>query len=622
MASGSIAVAALCPRASAALSAAVALMLLAGAALSVLFIVFTGRLVGAVPPAVRGGFDSDAGRRVVELLVLVAIVFVAQQAVTPAREVLADSLGRRVDAHVRGRVMVAALAPVGIAHLEDPDLLDKVSMAQSVGIANVTPGDAVQGVTTNAATRLQILGAGAVVASYHWPLAIAIVGGGLLARGRLVRESARWVAIVAGGTAKLRRAFYFRNLALAPDAAKETRVFGLGRWVRDRYTGHWLEVMGELWRERKSGGHLTVLWFLPVAIASVATLLLAADAALARDITLERLAIVAQAVVAAAAVYMTDSDLLVDYGAAGIPAVTDLEAATAALEPKAGGTEPAPVLPQREIRFDGVSFRYRGRDNDVYSSLDLEIPAGRSLAIVGSNGAGKTTMVKLLARFYEPTAGRITVDGIDLRELDAHAWRRQIAVIFQDFVRYELSAADNVGLAALAGSAPGGPSHADEARRRAAERAGILDVLDGLGSGWDTVLSREYEGGAELSGGQWQRVALARALFAVEQGAKVLVLDEPTASLDVRAEAELFDRFLDLTRGLTTILVSHRFSSVRHADRIAVLADGRVIEQGTHDQLMAHDGRYAAMFRLQASRFTDGADGADGETSPDGDSDA
>nr|QEO74447.1 ABC transporter ATP-binding protein [uncultured bacterium] len=603
MASGSLAVARVCPRASLPLTVAVAAALAAGVALAVGFIAVTGRLVGTVPAAVRDGFDSEAGRRLIGYLAAAAIIFVVQEVLGPIRDFLAESLGRRVDAHLRGRVMTAALAPVGIAHLEDPDLLDKVSMAQHVGIANVTPGDGVIGVAGNAATRLQVLGAGALVATFHPLLAIAIVAGGLIARTRLMRESARWVAFIAGRTQSLRRANYFRDLALTPAAAKETRVFGLADWVRDRYTAQWLEVMTGLWRERRHGLGRTVVWFLPVAAASLGTLLLAGRTALAGNMTLTDLAIVSQAAVAAAAVYLTDNDLIVEYGAAGLPGVTALEAAVADPRLALTGSRPATGLPAREVRLEGVSFRYAGRDDDVYAGLDLTIPVGRSLAVVGPNGAGKTTLVKLLARLYDPTAGHITVDGVDLRELEPESWRRQLAVIFQDFVRYELPAIDNVALASLASvpATEGAPAEA----QRAAERAGAAEILAGLPSGWATVLSREYEGGADLSGGQWQRVALARALHAVEYGARVLVLDEPTASLDVRAEAELFDRFLELTAGLTTILISHRFSSVRHADRIAVLEHGHIIEQGSHDELIAADGRYAGMFRLQASRFTD-----------------
>jgi ATP-binding cassette subfamily B protein len=205
--------------------------------------------------------------------------------------------------------------------------------------------------------------------------------------------------------------------------------------------------------------------------------------------------------------------------------------------------------------------------------------------------------VKLLARLYEPQSGRISVDGIDVRSFPARAWRRRLGAIFQDFVHYDLSLADNVGF--------GAPELLNEPERITSvlARAGGDELLNRLPEGLDTVLSRSYEGGSELSGGQWQRVAIARALMAVEAGAGVLVLDEPTANLDVRAEAAFFDQFLELTQGLTTVLISHRFSTVRRADRIVVLAEGAVVEEGSHEELLELGGRYAELFRLQAARF-------------------
>ena len=210
---------------------------------------------------------------------------------------------------------------------------------------------------------------------------------------------------------------------------------------------------------------------------------------------------------------------------------------------------------------------------------------------MGQNGAGKTTLAKLLCRLYDPDEGAIEVDGIDLRDLDLESWRSRITAVFQDFVRFELPLRDNV--------APAGAP--DEAILAALAEAGASDLAD-----LDTILAKGYAGGTDLSGGQWQRVALARALCAVEEGAGLVLLDEPTAQLDVRGEAEIFDRILAATRDCTTILVSHRFSTVRHADRICVLEHGRVIELGTHDELMAAEGRYRTMFDLQAQRFAAG----------------
>jgi ABC-type multidrug transport system fused ATPase/permease subunit len=271
-----------------------------------------------------------------------------------------------------------------------------------------------------------------------------------------------------------------------------------------------------------------------------------------------------------------------------VAAVLRLEDAMAEAGTLESGDRPADGLPARDVRFHDVTFGYESSSAPILDGFDLTIAAGTSLAIVGQNGAGKTTLVKLLCRLYDPQAGAVEVDGVDIRSLDLQSWRRRVAAVFQDFVRYELSLRDNV--------APTGAP--DDEILAALRDAGAHELAE-----LSTVLARGYEGGTDLSGGQWQRIALARALCAVRLGAGVVVLDEPTAQLDVRGEAEIFDRILSATRDCTTILISHRFSTVRHADRICVLEHGKVVELGSHDELMALGGRYKTMFELQASRF-------------------
>jgi ATP-binding cassette subfamily B protein len=312
-------------------------------------------------------------------------------------------------------------------------------------------------------------------------------------------------------------------------------------------------------------------------------------------LTLGEVVVFAQCAVGTSLIAFGGLSWALDSSAAPVAAVLRLEAAMApagALTAGRGASRAAGHMPVRDIRFRDLTFAYPD-GAPVLDRFDLTIPAGTSLAIVGQNGAGKTTLAKLLCRLYDPQSGSIEVDGVDLRDVDIASWRARLAAVFQDFLRFELPMRDNV--------APAGAP--DDVIRAALESAGAADLAS-----LDTVLARGYEGGTDLSGGQWQRVALARALCAVQLGAGVVLLDEPTAQLDVRGEAEIFERILAATRRCTTILISHRFSTVRHADRICVLEHGRVVELGTHDELMSQNGRYCTMFDLQAQRFTGGED--------------
>jgi ATP-binding cassette subfamily B protein len=247
------------------------------------------------------------------------------------------------------------------------------------------------------------------------------------------------------------------------------------------------------------------------------------------------------------------------------------------------------------IRFEGVGFRYPGQERWALRHVSLEIPRGQSLALVGHNGAGKTTFIKLLTRLYEPTEGRILLDGVDLREWNAEALYKRIGVIFQDFNRYQFTVRENVGVGSI--------DHAADTARveRAIERGGATAVVGKLPLGLEAPLGRWFNDGAELSGGQWQTIALARAYMREE--ADILVLDEPTAALDAEAEYAVFERFRELTRGRTTILISHRFPTVRMADRIVVIEGGGIVEQGSHAELIARGGRYAELFALQARGY-------------------
>ena len=251
--------------------------------------------------------------------------------------------------------------------------------------------------------------------------------------------------------------------------------------------------------------------------------------------------------------------------------------------------------PIREgFTFEGVGFQYPGAERWAVRDLSFHLRAGEVLALVGENGAGKTTLVKLLARLYDPDEGRILLDGYDLKEYDLFELRRNIGVIFQDFVRFHLTAADNIAVGSI-------DARADRGRIVAAAERSLADgVIAKLPQGYDQVIGKRFKTGIDLSGGEWQKIAIARAYM---RDAQVLILDEPTAALDARAEFEVFQRFKELSAGKTAVLISHRFSSVRMADRIVVLGDGRVEAVGTHAELLAQGGRYAELFELQAAGY-------------------
>jgi ATP-binding cassette subfamily B protein len=258
------------------------------------------------------------------------------------------------------------------------------------------------------------------------------------------------------------------------------------------------------------------------------------------------------------------------------------------------GALPAPRPIRDGFVFEGVSFWYPGTSRRVLDQLDFRIEPGESIALIGENGQGKTTIVKLLTRLYDPTEGRILLDGVDLREYDVDDLHREIGVIFQDFMRYELSARRNIAVGRI------DTEELDREVQDAARKSLADSVIRRLPRGYDQLLGRRFEGGVDLSGGEWQKIALARAYL---RDAQLLILDEPTAALDARSEYEVFQRFAELTHGKMALLISHRFSTVRMADRIVVLENGRIAEEGDHASLMAHGGRYAEMFELQASSY-------------------
>jgi ABC-type multidrug transport system fused ATPase/permease subunit len=555
------------------------LVLLLRGVLPAAFAVTMGVLVSAV----------QNGQSLAGPLAFNGVVFVLLQVLAPLQTAVSYNLGDRTAAWLYDRLTRACVRPPGMGHLEDPRLTGDLTVARDFDLGMTGPPlsyglDFIAG-----GMMLSIVGlsSAAVLFGYTWWAPI-VLAGAWLSTHWLLRESAVWHDRNTDEVrAAQRDADYAYRLAVDPPGSKELRLFGLVGWtiarfVARRTTLHRLQYQATRLRERPllwslllvSGANLIVFWSLARAVA-VGTL------------DLGGLIIYAQCAVGTSLVAFGGLNWAMDGASAPVAAVLRLESAMAPAGALSSGRRPADGLPAREIRFRDVTFAYPG-GAAVLEGFDLTIPAGASLAIVGQNGAGKTTLAKLLCRLYDPQTGAIEIDGVDVRELDLVAWRTRLTAVFQDFIRFELPLRDNV--------APGGaPDHL------------VLEALEAAGATklarLDTILARGYPDGTDLSGGQWQRVALARALCAVRLGAGVVLLDEPTAQLDVRGEAAIFERILAETRHCTTILISHRFSTVRQADRICVLEHGRVVELGTHDELMAKGGRYRTMFDLQAQRF-------------------
>jgi ATP-binding cassette, subfamily B, bacterial len=566
------------------------------------FVVATSVAIARVPAL--GHSAHDAWGPVLAAMVLAIVVLLLQSALSPFQAAFTELISRRVDGLCTRRLMRCTLAEAPVPQLEQAAVLDKLSDARR-GLVEyfVTPGAAAAGLVTLIARYAQLLGAVVIVGIVLGPLAaFLIAAAALVARCGNRGSLSRWSVIIDRLGSARRKMFYIFDTGSELAAAKEIRVLGTLPWWRARAEQESDAYLRPLWRDRRRIYLGPFIWFsLAVLAGAAAVLVLLRNAAAHGGLSVLDLSLAIQAILIPLrfGVFFPEADVQTQYGMLAHDSILQIErAAAAGASQLRSGQRSAQDVPRSAIRFEQVSFAYPGSDHQVLDLVDLELPAGTSTAIVGLNGAGKTTLVKLLARLYEPTGGRIRVDGTDLGEFDIRSWQRRLAVIYQDYIRYEFDAATNIGL--------GAPDrmHDLDALERACAWAGATEVIDSLPQGLRTVLSSRYQGGTDLSGGQWQRIALARALFATDAGASVLVLDEPTAQLDVRAEVAFFDRFLELTQGLTTVVISHRFSTVRRAQRIVVLEHGRITEQGNHEELLALGGRYAELFELQARRFS------------------
>ena len=551
---------------------------------------FVGALIVDAVVAAIGAGGGDA-RRVLEFVlleaVLVALLAGAQRGLSMCQSLLRAQLGQRVNVMILEKALTLELA-----QFEDSEFYDKLTRARRE--ASVRPLSLVMRSFGLAQNAVSLLSYGVLLVKFSpWALALLVAAGlpSFLAEAKFSGDAFR---LFRWRSPETRMQMYLETVLAREDHAKEVKLFGLGRRLLERYRS----IFERLYREDRALTIRRDSWGFGLGLLGTATLYGAyawiAVSAVRGLISLGQMTMyvalfrqgqsaVSASLAAISGMYEDNLYLstLYDYLETPVPPVSG--AATRGPDPADG------------VRFEQVSFSYPGATEPALEDVSLHLRPGTSLALVGENGSGKTTLIKLLTRLYAPTAGRILLDGRDLREWDPEALRSRVGVIFQDFARYQMQVGENVGA--------GDETHfEDEARwREAATKGQAAAFIEQLPAGYNTQLGKWFKDGRELSGGQWQKIALSRAFM--RTGADILVLDEPTAAMDARAEAEVFEHFRNLASDRITILISHRFSTVRMADQIAVLDRGRVVEHGSHEQLMAMGGTYAGLFALQARGY-------------------
>ena len=519
--------------------------------------------------------------------VLVAALAATQRGLSTCQSLLRAQLGQRVNEMILEKALTLELR-----HFEDSEFYDKLTRARRE--ASTRPLSLVMRSFGLVQNFVALASYGMLLWQFSpWAVLVLLLAGlpSFVAEAKFSGDAFR---LFRWRSPETRMQMYLETVLAREDHAKEVKLFGLGPLLLDRYRAIFRKVFKEdraLTIRRDTWGFFLGLISTAAFYAAYAWI---AVSAVRGQITLGQMtmyvllfrqgqAAVSASLAAISGMYEDNLYLSTLYDYLDTPVDTPSGSATAGPDPGDG------------VRFENVSFTYPGATEPAVHDVSLHLRPGHSLALVGENGSGKTTLIKLLTRLYVPSSGRITLDGLDLAQWNPVALRRRVAVIFQDFARYQLKVGENIGV--------GDVEHfEDEARwREAAELATASPFVEEMPAGYQTQLGKWFKDGRELSGGQWQKIALARAF--IREGADLLVLDEPTAAMDARAEAQVFEQFRELARERMVILISHRFSTVRMADEIVVIQGGRVLERGSHDDLMALDGHYAHLFTLQARGY-------------------